>query len=260
MRRAGTLDPIRPVSPALAAVGLVGQGYQAESNRPELFPAGALARGERVIYATRPSFLTLYWGRTLILGLWLLIVVGAGAAPGSLTNYWNNPAAYFFIGLGVFLLYFVYQQWNHDLYALTSRRVVRIKGWRGRDVLSVPIQYVDTVSSTGSSSEVLEFRYRVAVKPSKSDPAGYKIKVLRWPGIPDLLAVSALVQQGIASARDQMRADAMRAQAVQRVAANTVKCEYCGRTVPIEGLDLAQPVCPGCGAPLSLVALDQASG
>jgi hypothetical protein len=260
MRRAGTLGPILRAGSMIATVGLVGQGYQAESNRPDLFPAGALARGERVIYATRPSFLTLYWGRTLILGLWLLIVLGAGAAPGALTSYWTNPAAYFFVALGVVLLYIVYQQWNHDLYALTSRRVVRIKGWRGRDVLSVPIQYVDTVSSTGSSSEVLEFRYRVAVKPTRSDPAGYKVKVLRWPGIPDLLAVSAIVQQGIANARDQMRADAIRAQAVQRVAANSVKCEYCGRTVPLEGLDIAQPVCPGCGAPLSLVAIDQASG
>jgi hypothetical protein len=216
----------------------------------ELFPSGDLEPGEQVLYACRPSFLKRYWGRTLLLVLVFLIFVAPIATAGP--SYASDPAVWFFLALAVIFLFVVYSQWSHALYALTNQRLLRVSGWRGGDVESVPVSNVMTVTPTSSSGGSLEFRYSVPTTPTRMDPSGYRVKTMTWPAIPDSLGVSGQVDRALRGAQQALRVESGQMRAEEEVAARTVECPYCGTRSPLSALDAGHPVCPSCSAPLTL--------
>jgi hypothetical protein len=224
----------------------------------ELFPPGDLEPGERVLYACRPSFLKRYWGRTLLLVLVFLIFAAPLASAGS--SYFANPAVWFFLALAVILLLVVYSQWSHALYAITSRRVLRVSGWRGGDVESVPVSNVMTVTPKTSSGGSLEFRYSVPQTPSRTDPSGYRVKTMSWPAISDSLTASGQVDRALQEAKEAMRVELGRMRAEEQVAETTIQCAYCGTRCPLSAIDAGHPVCPSCSAPLTLPDLPPRAG
>lgn len=220
------------------------------SNRPELFPRNALGPGERVLFATRPSFLAGFWGRTVILSLVLFVFLLPVATAGM--GYLENPAVWFFVGLLVFFLYVVYQQWHHALYALTNQRLVRISGWRGRGVGSVPVGDVLSVNSGSSSGGAVLFRYRIPATPGPADPAGFRVKTFSWPAVSNPLESAAWVQKMLEAAQAELRIESRQERSAERVAEVTVTCPYCGGRSTLALFDSQHPVCPFCSAPLTL--------
>jgi hypothetical protein len=216
----------------------------------ELFPPGDLQPGERVLYACRPSYLKAYWGRTLLLVLVFLFFLLPVSTAGS--AYISNPAVWFFLALPLIFLLVVYSQWSHALCALTSQRLIRVSGWRGGDVESVPISNVMSVAPTSSSGGSIEFRHSVPATPTRTDPSGYHVKTMTWPGIPDALAASGTVDGALRAAQSAMRVESGQMQAEERVAALTVECPYCRTRTLLSALDVGHPVCPSCSAPLTL--------
>jgi hypothetical protein len=230
-------------------VGNGGPSAAPPSSRVDLFPAEALGPGERTLFATRPSFLAGYWGRTLVLALILLVLLLPTASG---LAYIEDPGAWFFIAIPVVFLIVVYQQWSHAVYALTNQRLVRISGWRGGDVESVPVGDVLSVNSGSSSGGALFFRYRIPWTPSPSDPAGYRIKTMSWPAVPNSLGSAAWVQQMVSSAQAALRVQTGQERVDERIAELTITCPYCGSRSLVSLIDIHRPVCPFCSAPLTL--------
>lgn len=220
------------------------------SNQPELFPRSATGPGERVLFATRPSFLAGFWGRTFILALLLFILLLPVKTAG--VSYAENPVAWFLIGCVLFFVYVVYQQWHHALYALTNQRLVRVSGWRGRGVDSVPIGDVLSVNSGSSSGGAVLFRYRVPSTPRPGDPSGFQVRTFAWPAVSDPLEAAAWIQKMLGAAQAELRAESKQGWNDQRVAAVTVTCPYCGGRSTLDLIDSQHPVCPLCSAPLVL--------
>jgi len=237
---------------------VIAQSFVAEVGAgAELFPADELAPGEQVLYAVRPSFAKSFWGRTVLLGLFLLLLLSP-ALEGDVA-YLANPAALFFIALTILFLAVVYLQWTHAVCALTNQRLIRVTGWRGGSVEAIPIASVGAVSTGSASGGSVDFEYSVQATPSRLDPSGWRTKRLVWAGLANPLAVSGAVESLLRRAQSAARVASGQVRAEEQVAERTVACPYCGTLVPLSAIDRQRPVCPSCAAPLTLPDLPAGS-
>lgn len=236
-----------------ALFALTGAPSRPRSNRPELFPSSAIGPGERVLFATRPSFIGGFWGRTLLLTLLLFILLLPVRTAG--ISYVENPIVWILIGIVLFFLYVDFQQWNHALYALTNQRLVRISGWRGRGVDSVPIADVLSVNSGSSSGGAVMFRYRIPWTAGPAEPSGFRVKTFTWPAVSDPLESAAWVQQALGAAQADLRDVSRQDWALEQIADVTITCPHCGGRSALSLIDPRRPVCPLCATPLNLPSI-----
>ncbi|MFZ3355833.1 MAG: hypothetical protein WA549_03630 [Thermoplasmata archaeon] len=202
------------------------------------------------MFATRPSFLSGFWGRSLVLAIVLFVLLLPIRTAG--VGYIENPFVWFLIGLVLFFLYVVYQQWHHALYALTNQRLVRVSGWRGHGVDSVPIGDVLSVNSGSSSGGAVMFRYRIPWTVGPADPSGYRVKTFAWPAVSNPLESASSVQKSLGMAQSELRAESRQERGLEQIAGVTVTCPYCGGKSALSLFDARRPICPLCSTPLTL--------
>jgi hypothetical protein len=217
-----------------------------------LFPTGALAPSERVLFAERPSFAKAYWGRTSLVVIVLLLLVSPFLDPATARSFAENPGTWFFVAIPIVFLVVIYSQWRHALYALTNQRLVRIGGWRGQEVRSIPIGDVDPTTAGQVVGAGVQFRYRVSISPTHSDPGGFRVKTLEWPALANPLLASPRLHGAVAAAQSEQRVQTGQERLFERIAAATMNCPYCGTPVDLTQVSRDDPKCPSCGAPLSL--------
>ncbi len=214
------------------------------NNMPGVFPRDVLPPGERVLYETRPGLLALFGGRLIFIILWSALWVYAGFAI-------NDP-----VGSAIFLspttiwLVVLLLQWRHRAYALTDQRVIRIAGARGFEFQDASYSQIhNLVSEEGG------IRFDTTPPPPIG---GHSIfargRVIRWDSISDVPRVYTFVQEAFAFGLRRNQAYALAQATINRIAATSIRCEYCGGLIDLATMNPSNPRCPSCNAPVILPA------
>lgn len=213
------------------------------SNNPGIFPDNVLPPGERLYYATRPSIWSLYWGRLVFLGFYLLLWLGAAllAPPEAALG------ALFFAFPGLLYLVVVLLQWRHRIYALTDQRVITLGGVLGNEFLDATYFQVHNLTNDGS-----ELRFDTTPPPNAMGVPPSRVRIIRWTGIRDPPRVYTFVQEAFAFGLKRARAAAVLQSAIDKVVDTAVNCAYCGGLIDLATLDPSNPRCPRCSAPFTL--------
>jgi len=214
------------------------------SNRPGAFPRNLLSPGERVLYETRPTFVGLYLGRTIVLALLLLFMLFISI------ELVTNPAGWFFVAVLLLLIVYYMEVWQRTAYALTDLRVARVSGLRRSDFLDAAYDQVQNLSLRPGLSGGIRFDATPPHAPGGVIAGRKYSKTINWRALPEPPVVYGYVQRAFALHEHQASQLRLRASLIARLHEDTLPCAYCGGLVDIKTVDFAAPKCPRCGAPL----------
>jgi hypothetical protein len=231
-------EPAPPKTEADLLIGLPA------SNRPGVFPRNLLSPGERVLYETRPNFVGLYLGRTIVIVLFLLLWLAVSI------ELVTNPAGWFFVAVFLLLIVYFVLAWQRTAYALTDLRVVRVSGLRRSDFLDASYDQVQNLALRPGLSGGIRFDATPPNAPGGMLTGRKYAKTVNWRALPEPPAVYGFVQRAFALHDHQASQVRLRASLIARLHEDTLPCPYCGGLVDIKTVDYAAPKCPRCGAPL----------
>lgn len=214
------------------------------SNRPGAFPRDLLSPGERVLYETRPTYVGLYLGRTIVLVVFLLLWLFVSI------ELVTNPAGWFFVALFLVLVIYCVLLWQRTAYALTDLRVVRVSGLRRTDFLDAAYDQIQNLALRPGLSGGVRFDATPPNAPSGVIAGRKFARTINWRALPEPPAVYGFVQRAFALHEHQASQVRLRATLISRLHEDTLPCVYCGGLVDIKNVDYAAPKCPRCGAPL----------
>ncbi|MCI4320203.1 MAG: hypothetical protein L3J87_05555 [Thermoplasmata archaeon] len=216
------------------------------TNQPGALPRELLPPGEHVLFETRPGFFALYWGRLIVILLFLALFFGVAATSVSALPGGVILGTPFLLWLIVLVV-----QWRHQVYALTDQRVIRVSGVRGSQFQDASYVQVHNLATEPGISGGLRFDTTPPSAYGGGAHAGRQ-RPLRWDGIAKAPLVYAFVQEAFAfGLRRQTEALAAQA-ALDKFTAASIRCEYCGGPIELASLDPLNPKCPTCSAPVRL--------
>jgi len=215
------------------------------TNAPGVFPRDVLPPNERILFETRPSYLGLYWGRTVFFGLWVLLFVAAifGIPAGA--------AAYaFFAFLFAVPILLAVWQWSRTAYALSNQRVLKIAGLRGSDFQEAMYSQVQNLVLEPGISGGLRFDATPVGQPAGHFWASGR-RQIRWTALSGAPRVYGFVQDAFALGMRQAEVRQAFDSHWSQVAPVSLTCAYCGSTIDLRSLDPRNPRCPTCSAPVA---------
>lgn len=220
-----------------------------DSNQSGALPRKWLLRGERILFETRPSLWSLYWGRiVLVLAFFLLVLIDA-TDPTYQTSaaYWGFEGFILVVPLGI-----VYAAWRGRAYALTSQRVLAMSGLVSPSLEYASYEEVQNLTSSGGTSGEVRFDIGAPGNAGAYPRAAGRPRQIRWRGLRNAPAVYNYLQDAfrirvIAGAKEATMDAFVREALVGRIV-----CEYCGGLIDLERVDRSAPKCLQCGAPLTL--------
>jgi hypothetical protein len=221
------------------------------SNRPGVFPPGALLAEEKIVYETRPRLMGLH--PALVLApLPFAFLFGAAIVVGVAQGVGGTGFA--IAGVIVVLLilspalYGVYD-WRRTAYVITDQRVaVR----SGDSYETATFEMVRNVSLAPDSSKVV---FELLPPPDAPPRAGFRLSRksrLVWVGLEGAPAVASFGQSAIEYYRLQNQQRLLRQSLVVSSMSNTVVCAYCGALVDLSSGSGSAPRCPKCSAFLTV--------
>ena len=215
------------------------------SNTPGALPRELLPPGERILFETRASLLGLYWGRLTFLALYFALWVGLSiSSPDALGG------SLFFIALGLIWLAVIYLNWRNRIYALTDQRVIRVSGMRGSVFQDAAYAQITNMTLETGSGGGLKFDTNPLPTPF-APQVRTRTRPLWWDGLSDAPRVYSFVQQafaiGLARAHQTAAVEAL----MSKVTNQSITCAYCGGLVDLTLIDVTNPKCPRCGAPVA---------
>ncbi len=208
-----------------------------------VFPRRYVYRGESVLFETRPSFLTRYWGRMTIYILLLLLFIAATTAIP------DDPATEFFDGLMIFLILWTIFAWWGSAYALTDRRVLSTSGLRSRTFQEINVDAVHNLTQDGSGTGKITFDSGIVRNPSAILSLHRTVKLV-WSDLPNTPQVYAFLQDGFSILLAQARRTRVRQALFDRAREYMVTCQYCNSLIDVRRIESDPPKCPRCGAPI----------
>ncbi|HEV2520592.1 MAG TPA: hypothetical protein VGX00_08295 [Thermoplasmata archaeon] len=209
---------------------------------PGVFPRRYVLRGETVLFETRPSLLSRYWGRlTIYILLLLLFIAATFAIP-------TDPATEFFDGLVVVLIAYTILAWRGSAYALTDRRVLSTSGPRSRSFQEMTLEDVHNLVQSGDSTGRLTFDTGVVRNPTARLSLHRTVKIV-WSDLPNTPQVYRYAQDLFAVVLVQARQARDRQALMDRAREFMVTCAYCSAIIDIRRIESDPPKCPRCGAP-----------
>lgn len=242
-----------------------------ESNAPGSFPPQLLHPGERIVFETRPNLLRGYGGRIILLAL--IAAFFAWVFTGAHT--WWDPFAWIFTGLPVLGILLIVWGWRNTAYALTDQRVLSISGLRRSDFNAATVDRVVNVQSVRPGSGSLEFTLAPFAMGAASQPrlasapgspaimwgaslgtatprAELRAGRIVWRNLAQPAVVFSFLDQAIPLYARRLWESGRRQWLTSQLAAEEIRCSYCGNTVDLMAINLDAPTCPRCSAPLPI--------
>jgi hypothetical protein len=221
--------------------GLVGE--LPPCHTPGVFPRRYVFRGETVLFETRPSLLSRYWGRLVLYGFLLLLFV---AVTFGLPT---NPTGPFFDGVLVLLIAYAVFAWRGSAFALTDRRVLATSGVRSGTFQEIANDAVSNMTQVGDSTGRLTFDSGVVRNPTAVLSLHRTMKIV-WSDLPNTPQVYRYVQDAFSVLLAQARQVRIRQALLDRAREFIVTCQYCNTLIDVRRIVSDPPRCPRCGAPI----------
>jgi len=222
------------------------------SNREGVFPRSALLGAEKVLFETRPGMIALhpalFWGGLPIVILFLL-VAAAGFSQGGLGAIGvASMVIVLLIALAPLLI--VFGLWHRTSYALTDQRVVAC---RGDTFDSVPLERISAVQmDPGSSTIVFQFADN---RPEHDLGFLERKPAVVWKGVPGAPAVATYASSAVRYYRLRQDQKRLRESFVAASMEDRIVCEYCGGMIAVSSLNVDDPRCPRCTAPIRVAPI-----
>ena len=219
------------------------------SLRPDSFPRRWLEADERVLFETRPSLISLYWGRlALFIGFALLLLVDATYPDyRNSVSYWAFEGFLFLVPTG--LIYLAWRGWG---YALTNQRILVTSGLLSKTVEYARYDEVQGLTVGSGTTDELRFDLGPPGGPGRGRGAAGRPRRIVWKAVPFAPRVYEFVQDAfrLTALEGANRRDF--AAFVDRDMQNRVRCDYCGALIDIDPQAKLELKCPRCGAPVRL--------
>jgi hypothetical protein len=221
------------------------------ASQPGALPGRFLLGGEKVLFEAHPRLLRLHpWAFWVPIpfAFFLALVLGIGfsQAPG------GNAVGILILGAFLLVLPLVaVSGWAvssayQTSYALTDQRVI----FRAGDE-SVAIPYeriVDVESPSGSSRVVFSIRDGPSLPRSKLLPE--RSSQVVWKAVPGAPAVASFARSASQFYELRMQQARIRQDLIKASMEDKVFCQYCGGYSLLRQLNVDNPRCPRCSAPI----------
>ena len=225
----------------------------AKLQTPGALPRSFLQPGERIYFEGRPSFSGYSWGRFLVYGFFLFVlIVTLLFAPVAMLA---NGVWWFFFVIFVALAAHRIYVWSRSAFVLTDRRVLSTAGFVSNGLEQASLLQVKNVTvGVGIWRNVT---FHIGNPPGVPLTFGMSRKVV-WHDVPGAADVANYVGQAISVLLPALlQAQAVQAQAqtealhFARKLARTIYCPYCGTAIDASTLPKENAACPSCGAPVT---------
>ncbi|MCI4373436.1 MAG: PH domain-containing protein [Thermoplasmata archaeon] len=222
------------------------------TNDPGVFPRSLLTGDERILFETRPSLVSLYWGRLTVLIIWFLLFTGATIGDGSFSGPLLLAVAAFLVldAPALLLIIVCVLLWRRTTYALTDRRVMRLSGLRRTNFVDAPYDQIQNLSLVSGSSGGIKFDATPPNAPTRLIGGRKFAKTIYWNSLVDAPRVYTFVQQAFSLHVVSAVETGARQALIARLHEGRITCEYCRALVEIKQVNSTSPKCPRCGAPL----------